>query len=51
MKFKTKIRELGTSKAIIIPSIILKALDLKCGDEVDLEIDKDEIKIVKVMSK
>ncbi len=35
----TKITKLGNSKGIIVPSVVVKALALEEGDEVDLSYD------------
>ncbi len=35
----TKITRIGNSKGIIIPSVVIKALALEEGDEVELDYD------------
>ena len=47
MKLKTKITATGTSKCVIIPSIIIKSLELKLGEELIMDIIDNKIIIEK----
>ena len=47
MKLKAKITATGTSKCVIIPSIILKSLELKLGEELTMDIIDNKIIIEK----
>lgn len=47
MNFTTKLREMGNSQAVLIPSVILKALSLSKGDEVEMTVENGVIKITK----
>ena len=48
---QTLVRKIGNSTGTIIPSAILKKLDLKVGDRVDIEDDDGRIVIVPAKSK
>lgn len=48
---QTLVRKIGNSTGTIIPATILKKLDLKVGDRVDIEDDNGRIVIVPAKSK
>lgn len=48
---ETKIQRWGNSDGIRIPSSILKSLDLKTNDKVNIKEDNNKIIITKVVSK
>lgn len=43
---KAKIRQIGNSFGIILPKDILDALELKDGDEIDMEMKQKTIELV-----
>lgn len=42
IKFKKNITNMGNSKAIIIPSVAIKTLDLEIGEAVEITIKKNK---------
>ena len=44
MKYKTKIKKIGTSNFVIVPSFIIKNLNLKDNNEVEINIEKVNIR-------
>ncbi|MGL5049202.1 MAG: AbrB/MazE/SpoVT family DNA-binding domain-containing protein [Fusobacteriaceae bacterium] len=44
MKLECKVIKVGTSNAIYIPSWVMKALDIKQGEVIKIEIDKEVVK-------
>ena len=44
----TQIKKIGNSKGIIIPAIILKMLDIKGNERLNIKVEENEIRISKV---
>ena len=48
---EAKILKWGNSDAVRLPKVILKELDIKTGDTIDIQMDENKIVITKIRKK